>query len=184
MPAATLATGPRTAEGKTASSRNSLQHGLTAKQVVLPGEDAASYESLRQSLIENHNPAEGLETILIDQIAQNLWRLNRARQMETEVLEQELTAPEGASSNRLEKLTRYMASIERAFHRAVREFNALQANRVRHDISERKTAAKEASAAFDQALHAYINAPLPASAAIDRITKRTPATPAELALRL
>lgn len=129
MPAATLATGPRTAEGKAASSRNSLQHGLTSKQIVLPGEDAASFDALRASLIENHNPAEGLETILIDQIAQNLWRLNRARRMETEILEQELTAPDGASSNRLEKLTRYMASIERAFHRAVRELSSLQANR-------------------------------------------------------
>lgn len=182
MSAATMATGPRTPEGKAASSRNSLQHGLTSKQIVLPGEDAASFDALRQSLIENHDPAEGLETILIDQIAQNVWRLNRARRMETEILEQELTAPDGAASNRLEKLTRYMSSIERAFHRAVRELANLQANRNRTTIHERKTAAKEESAAFDRALHAYINAPIPVPQ--PGITKRTPANPADLALRL
>ncbi|HSU30291.1 MAG TPA: hypothetical protein VLJ11_03565, partial [Bryobacteraceae bacterium] len=34
-------TGPRTPEGKRASSRNSFQHGLYSKQLVLPGEDPA-----------------------------------------------------------------------------------------------------------------------------------------------
>ena len=38
-------TGPRTEEGKAASSLNSLKHGLTAKTVVLPGEDPAEYHS-------------------------------------------------------------------------------------------------------------------------------------------
>src|SRR6266498_2556262 len=107
------ATGPRSTEGKAASSRNSLQHGLTAKEIVLPGEDTAAYEGLRLSLVENHNPAPGLETILIDNIAQCVWRLNRARRIERDALEQDLTAPERETSNRLEKITRYMASIER-----------------------------------------------------------------------
>jgi len=38
-------TGPRTEEGKAASSLNSLKHGLTAKTVLLPGEDPALFES-------------------------------------------------------------------------------------------------------------------------------------------
>jgi hypothetical protein len=161
MAATAAATGPRTDEGKAASSRNSLRHGLTATQVVLPGEDPAGYEALRQSLIENHHPAEGLETILVDQIAQCVWRLNRARAIERDVLEQELTAPEETYNGQLERVTRYMASIEREFHRAIRELTNLQSIRSRTTVAEYKAATKEQSARVARQLHDYINAPCP-----------------------
>jgi hypothetical protein len=35
-------TGPRTAEGKARSSRNALTQGLTAQEIVIPGEDVAA----------------------------------------------------------------------------------------------------------------------------------------------
>ena len=50
-------TGPATAEGKAASSQNALRHGLTSKQIVLPGEDAAHYDELRQDLLAAYIPA-------------------------------------------------------------------------------------------------------------------------------
>ncbi len=37
---AKLSTGPKTAEGKEAVKYNALKHGLLAKEVLLPGEDA------------------------------------------------------------------------------------------------------------------------------------------------
>jgi hypothetical protein len=43
--------GPRTVAGKTVSSRNALRHGLTAIHVVVQGEDAAKYETLRRGLL-------------------------------------------------------------------------------------------------------------------------------------
>ncbi len=46
-----LSTGPKSPEGKRASAANSTRHGLTAKQVVLPGEDPAAYEDLYASLL-------------------------------------------------------------------------------------------------------------------------------------
>ena len=42
-------TGPRTAEGKAASSGNALTHGLTARTVLLAGEDPEEYRRLRES---------------------------------------------------------------------------------------------------------------------------------------
>jgi len=39
-------TGPRTPEGKTASSMNALKHGADAASVVIPGEDPAQYDRL------------------------------------------------------------------------------------------------------------------------------------------
>ena len=37
-------TGPRTAEGKLASSANALSHGLTARNPLLPGENLEQYQ--------------------------------------------------------------------------------------------------------------------------------------------
>ena len=175
MAAPSIATGPRTDEGKAASSRNSLRHGLTATQVVLPGEDPAAYDALRQTLMDSHHPAEGIETILVDQIAQCVWRLNRARAIERDVLEQDLTAPDNASDGKLEKVMRYMASIEREFHRAVRELTNLQSLRSRTTVAEYRAAAKEQSARIEKQLHDYINAhcPNPNPTQFD-FAKRTP----------
>ncbi|HYI96311.1 MAG TPA: hypothetical protein VEX68_22400, partial [Bryobacteraceae bacterium] len=44
-------TGPVTAAGKMASSQNAMRHGLTSKQIVLPGEDAEQYDELREGIL-------------------------------------------------------------------------------------------------------------------------------------
>ena len=41
---AALSTGPKTAEGKEQSRRNSLKHGLTGAGVVMPEADAAEVD--------------------------------------------------------------------------------------------------------------------------------------------
>jgi hypothetical protein len=63
--------GPKTPEGRIASSRNATRHGLTSTQIVIPGEDAAAYEQLRQGLHNTHHPVGEAERILVDQIAAN-----------------------------------------------------------------------------------------------------------------
>jgi hypothetical protein len=72
-------TGPKTEAGKLASSRNSLKHGLTSKQVVVPGEDSAAYDELRRELHDDFAPANTAEATLVDQIAEHTWRLQRVR---------------------------------------------------------------------------------------------------------
>ena len=47
---AKLSTGPTTADGKTASSRNAITHGLTASRGLLPGESAEEYEQCLRRL--------------------------------------------------------------------------------------------------------------------------------------
>jgi hypothetical protein len=51
---AQLSSGPTTQDGKTASSRNAMRHGLTSTQIVMPGEDAAAFEDLRIGLHETY----------------------------------------------------------------------------------------------------------------------------------
>ena len=180
------ATGPRTDEGKAASSHNALRHGLTSAQVILPGENPAEFDQLRDSLFEAHQPAPGLESVLLDQVAQCLWRLNRARRLELEALEADLTAPAGAPPSALDKVLRYLAAIERELHRALRDFTALQSARVkagsdaqRAGVDARKLAAREQSARANQAILDYINAPMPGRER--EITKRTPLAVAAVA---
>src|SRR4051812_30960485 len=80
---AQYSTGPKTQEGKRASSRNATRHGLTGSQIVIAGEDPAAYEQMRQGLQESYAPANEAERILVDQIAANAWRLERSQRLES-----------------------------------------------------------------------------------------------------
>ena len=121
-------TGPRTAEGKTASSRNSLRHGLTARTTVLPGEDQAEFDALHQGLIGDRQPEGELELQLTGEIAACLWRLARARQHEAEILEAALDLYTG-SAPQLELVMRYTGSIERQLNRTIVRLEYLQTRR-------------------------------------------------------
>lgn len=75
-------TGPRTAEGKAQSRLNAVKHGLTASTVVLPTEDGAEFEALRDALLEELVPQGALEMILAERIIMAAWRLRRAAAFE------------------------------------------------------------------------------------------------------
>jgi hypothetical protein len=75
-------TGPRTAEGKARSSRNALTHGLTAQEVVIPGEDPAAYQASRQQLIDDLQPNGSCEVDLVERLAATFWRLRRIPRFE------------------------------------------------------------------------------------------------------
>ena len=62
-------TGPRTAAGKAASSKNALRHGLTAQQVVLEDEDAAMFDALRDRFLREFQPAGAMEEFLVERLA-------------------------------------------------------------------------------------------------------------------
>lgn len=50
-------TGPTTDAGKHKASRNSARHYLTAKQLVVPGEDPEDYTDLHHGLDQSWTPA-------------------------------------------------------------------------------------------------------------------------------
>jgi hypothetical protein len=80
-------TGPRTAEGKAISSRNALQHGLTAQSMMLAGEDPLEFEALRQNLIREEQPNGEIQLFLVDSIAMLIWRLRRVPAFEVAIIE-------------------------------------------------------------------------------------------------
>lgn len=75
-------TGPKTIAGKLRSSQNAFQHGLYSEQLILPGEDPAEFDHLRATLRREHHPANTTEEILVDELAQNFWRIRRFRELE------------------------------------------------------------------------------------------------------
>src|SRR5690349_14584084 len=78
-------TGPRTEEGKAASSKNAFKHGLYSEEVLVPGEDLAQYEALLADLRAEHQPATPSEEILVDEMAQHYWHIRRWRKLETQM---------------------------------------------------------------------------------------------------
>jgi AraC family transcriptional regulator len=75
-------TGPRTAEGKDASSRNRLLHGLRANKHILLDEDPAEFLLLVHDHLDRFQPVGPSEENLVLRIAADQWRLDRAIPME------------------------------------------------------------------------------------------------------
>ena len=78
--------GPRTAEGKARSSRNALTHGLTAQEILIPGEDVAAYRSFEQQLIDDLQPNGSCEVELIERLAATNWHLRRIPRFEAALM--------------------------------------------------------------------------------------------------
>src|SRR3954451_24333958 len=133
-------TGPVTPAGKATCSRNALRQGLTSKQIVLPGEDAAHYDELRQDMLAIYAPANAAEAMLVDEVAAAQWRLMRVRRLETLILEKlagdtsdcdtGLAAAFIEKPKEIARLTRYITSIERAYYRALSKLKQIQKERI------------------------------------------------------
>lgn len=79
---AQLSTGPRTAAGKWIASHNALRHGMFARHLLLPGEDAAELRQLKCDTIRRFNPRDGFELRLVERVVITLWKLNRLQRLE------------------------------------------------------------------------------------------------------
>jgi hypothetical protein len=142
-------TGPNTPEGKQASKYNATRHGLSGKQVIVYGEDPAAFERLHQELIASYNPANAAESTLVEEIAQNFWRLQRARRIEAETFNIHSGGADpvityGCAIDRFEQIRRYMTSIERAYHRAIVQLEKTQSIRVKSSAPAKPSTAKPA----------------------------------------
>ena len=142
-------TGPRTEEGKNASRLNALNHGLASNQVVLPHESREEYEKVKAAFEEAHDACSDFERELLNRMIDSWWRLQRAYRVETQFLAQREEAianqtdgPQGDSAlafmfsdpkemARFRLFMRYLASAERAWNRAVADFEKEQKARLK-----------------------------------------------------
>jgi hypothetical protein len=76
-------TGPTTQAGKDRSRLNALRHGLSGQTVLMPWEDREAYQSHCASFLKTLAPVDDIETQTAQGIADDQWRLNRARAVDT-----------------------------------------------------------------------------------------------------
>ena len=74
--------GPKTQAGRETSRRNALKHGLTARCLIIEGEDADAFDALRAELFHAYRPQGIVEAQLVDLMAGILWRLRRVPALE------------------------------------------------------------------------------------------------------
>jgi hypothetical protein len=75
-------TGPATAAGKATSRFNALRHGLTSQVACMTWEDRDAFNQFCAALIADYRPEGATETQLAQAIAEDNWRVNRARALE------------------------------------------------------------------------------------------------------
>src|SRR6266566_8055432 len=87
--------GPKSAEGKKKSSRNSLRHGCTAGHTILLAcEDRGDFERMRADYNTIYKPITLEEQILVAEMFATSWRLRRATSIETALIDLEVFTEE------------------------------------------------------------------------------------------
>jgi hypothetical protein len=122
-------TGPRSAEGKSASRFNALNHGIDAASVVIPGEDPAEYEALAADYHRDFRPQSPSELFHVETMIRADWQKRRLRLVEADLFRTLLAETPGASlaaallsespaARLLARAQRQIAAFERAWYRA------------------------------------------------------------------
>ncbi len=132
-------TGPRTAEGKAASSQNRRQHGLTGNHfVVLDWEVQEDYDQLLSDLRAEHKPTTPTEHLLVNALAQHQWLAIRAGTLQEYCFSND--DPTHCAQAHLALYLRYQTHHERAFSKCLNDLLKLRRERQReHDGFVRET---------------------------------------------
>jgi hypothetical protein len=143
-------TGPRTAQGKLVSCKNSRIHGILSRDLAVGSEDPAEYELLLHELVGDLQPRGANELLLVEKIATALWKMKRLNAAESAIVKQvqmDITAKYSATgpqsgqpglSNTLAahampvdslKFMRYQAQLEGQYYRALTMLQIVQTRR-------------------------------------------------------
>ncbi len=71
-------TGAKTERGKENSKMNALKHGLTAREILLPGENEMHFKELRKALRREYKPETATQEVCFRQVVLSAWSLLRA----------------------------------------------------------------------------------------------------------
>ena len=153
-------TGPKTEETKKIVSQNALRHGLTGQVTLMPDEDRTAHDKFCAAIIEDLAPEGALETQLAQSIAEDNWRMNRGRAMETNLFALGAFHPVGpvidtgnnqiddairaaqvfaANPKNFQLLSLYMQRTNRDMEKSLNRLSALKAERKglrEHDLEE------------------------------------------------
>jgi len=128
-------TGPRTVQGKSASSKNAMKHGFTAQTVLLPDEDEAAYRKMCAGMFEDFGPAGEPERNLVQLLCDTQWRLHRCSRVEAEILTDDILNYKG-----LDILSRHEARLKKQYSTTLKEATDLIEGRRRAEDAAMKEA--------------------------------------------
>ena len=145
-------TGPRTPEGKSASSRNALKHGLASisPHSFLAIEDRGAFERMLHGYILKYQPAHADEVDLLTDAVFCKWRQQRLWNVEAQVIEMAVAENQPDLQTKLPKASvaahvahavtqsaersqlnrRYEAQLHRQYLRNLKELRDLQSARL------------------------------------------------------
>jgi hypothetical protein len=127
-------TGPKTPEGKAASSHNNFRHGLRGAFKVLPNEDESEFRNLLRSLREEHDPATPTEELLVQQMAEHFWLTRRAKGFQDTMI----LNPETFTVRMMNMWMRYETQHQRAFHKCLADLLKLKEEKRKAELHDKK----------------------------------------------
>jgi hypothetical protein len=146
-----LSTGPKTEAGKAASSQNNYQHGLAGNPTgrrfyVLEFESQEDYDELYIALLKEYLPRGPVEHLLVESLAQHQWLRDRAQRLSERCLSETGVM---LNEKRFALYLRYRAHHDRYFHKTLREFATLRAEKKKQQIGFESQQRKQAAHPID-----------------------------------
>lgn len=119
-------TGPKTPEGKKASARNPIRHGVHARELVLPGENAAELMKLYRRVIRLWKPTAVDERRLVAEMVTIEWRQMRLRRYAKRLLYFHAGHPSDSAHKRLKRVDSCEVELRRRWYKAAAQLLALK----------------------------------------------------------
>ncbi len=83
---ALLSTGPKTIQGKATIATNAIKHGIFTQDLIISStlgqEDRGEYQTMLNNLVDCLSPQNQIESLLVEKIAIDFWRLRRVIRFE------------------------------------------------------------------------------------------------------
>jgi hypothetical protein len=129
-------TGPKTAKGKAASSKNNLKHGLYSATIIQPGEDEQEFNSFHHEIQALYQPRNSSERGMVDQMAVAKWKLRRAELVEAELMINRNRLTPANAIVVYSRTNQIQTRLQRAWFKLYKELERLKTNR--NEEAERK----------------------------------------------
>jgi hypothetical protein len=137
-------TGPKTAGGKAASSKNSLKHGLYSATIVQPGEDQEEYDSIHREIQVLYQPRNSSERSMVDEMAVARWKLRRAELIEAELMINRDRLSPADAIVAYSRTNQIQTRLQHTWFKLYKELERLKANRAEEAEREAGKARRKA----------------------------------------
>jgi hypothetical protein len=126
---AQLSTGPKSEEGKRASSTNAIKSGLTSAKLYIRADEQAEFDELLQLLTDQLQPGGIMQCQYFDLILHASWNIRRCMALEAK-LQSETTLEDAMLDDdlarKIDRLWRYKKMHESTLRQATAEFRKLK----------------------------------------------------------